>query len=87
MEGWLRGRGVDAALLPINGRRVERRVAGNLWGREAAALARAMGAGVAIPGHFEMFAFNTESPDEFVNECQRLGQAYRVMRAGEGIRV
>lgn len=87
MEERLSGRGVDVALLPINGRRAERRVAGNLWGREAAALARAMGAGLAIPGHFEMFAFNTESPDEFVSECGRLGQVCRVMRAGEGIRV
>ena len=31
---------IDVAMLPINGRAPERRVAGNLWGREAAALAR-----------------------------------------------
>ncbi|HXJ37698.1 MAG TPA: MBL fold metallo-hydrolase, partial [Bryobacteraceae bacterium] len=32
--------GLDVALLPINGRGPERRVAGNLWGREAAWLAK-----------------------------------------------
>jgi hypothetical protein len=30
-----------------------------------------------------MFEFNTASPDEFVRECERLGQAHRVLRAGE----
>ena len=74
----------DVAFLPINGRKPERRVAVNLWGREAAALAREGGAGMAIPGHFEMFEFNTEPPDEFVSECERLGQPFRVLRAGEG---
>jgi L-ascorbate metabolism protein UlaG (beta-lactamase superfamily) len=74
---------VDVALLPINGRRPERRVAGNLWGDEAAALAHAIGAGVAVPMHYEQFAFNTEPPDAFAAACERLGQPYRVLRAGE----
>jgi L-ascorbate metabolism protein UlaG (beta-lactamase superfamily) len=74
---------VDVALLPINGRRPERRVAGNLWGDEAAALAQAIGARVAVPMHYEMFAFNTELPDAFVAACERLGQPHRVLRAGE----
>jgi L-ascorbate metabolism protein UlaG (beta-lactamase superfamily) len=74
----------DVAFLPINGRRPERRVSGNLWGREAASLARSVGVRMAIPGHFEMFEFNTESPDEFASECARLGQPCRVLRAGEG---
>ena len=74
---------VDVALLPINGRRPERRVTGNLWGDEAAALARAIGAQLAVPMHFEMFTFNTEPPDAFVAACERLGQPYRVLRAGE----
>jgi L-ascorbate metabolism protein UlaG (beta-lactamase superfamily) len=74
---------VDIALLPINGRAPERRVAGNLDGKEAAAFAREIGAGVAVPMHFEMFAFNTEPPDAFVAACERLGQPYRVLRAGE----
>jgi L-ascorbate metabolism protein UlaG (beta-lactamase superfamily) len=74
---------VDVALLPINGRRPERRVAGNLWGDEAAALAHAVGARLAVPMHYEMFGFNTEPPDAFAAACERLGQPYRVLRAGE----
>ena len=74
---------IDVALLPINGRAPERRVAGNLWGREAAQLAKDIGARLVIPCHYEMFEFNTATPDEFVAECQRLGQPYRVLRAGE----
>src|SRR5918999_642830 len=58
-------------------------IAGNLDGEEAAALAHEIGAGVAVPMHFEMFAFNTEPPDAFVAACERLGQPYRVLRAGE----
>ncbi len=74
---------VDLAMLPINGRAPERRVAGNLDGREAANLAKQMGARRAIPCHYEMFEFNTASPDEFVAECERIGQPYRVLRCGE----
>ncbi len=76
---------VDVAFLPINGNKPERRVAGNLDGREAAQLAQEIGARLAIPHHFEMFEFNTADPHElFIPECERLGQACRVMRAGEG---
>jgi L-ascorbate metabolism protein UlaG (beta-lactamase superfamily) len=74
---------VDLAILPINGRRPERRVAGNFWGREAASLAHAFGAKLAVPCHFEMFEFNTEPPEEFIAACERLGQPYRVLRCGE----
>jgi L-ascorbate metabolism protein UlaG (beta-lactamase superfamily) len=77
------GGGIDVALLPINGRAPERRVAGNLDGEEAAALAHEIGAQLAVPMHFEMFEFNTEPPDVFVVACDRLGQPYRVLRAGE----
>jgi L-ascorbate metabolism protein UlaG (beta-lactamase superfamily) len=73
----------DLALLPINGDFPERAVAGNLNGREAATLAREIGARLVIPCHFEMFAFNTASPDEFIRAAEELGQRYRVLRAGE----
>ena len=79
----LRPHGIDVAMLPINGRAPERRVAGNLDGREAAGLAKAMGARMAIPCHYEMFEFNTASPQEFVAEAQRIGQPHRVLRCGE----
>ena len=79
----LRTFGVHVALLPINGRAPERRVAGNLSGPEAAQLAKDIGARMVIPCHFEMFEFNTASPDEFVTECRRLGQPCQVLRCGE----
>ena len=83
MVEMLRPHDVDVALLPINGRKPERRVDGNLWGREAAWLAKEIGAKVVVPCHYEMFEFNTETPAEFVGECERLRQAYRVLRCGE----
>ncbi|MCW5559441.1 MAG: MBL fold metallo-hydrolase [Verrucomicrobiae bacterium] len=71
------------ALLPINGRSPERRVAGNLNGREAAQVAKAIGAGCAIPGHYDLFAFNTASPCEFQETCRLLGQPAAMPRLGE----
>jgi L-ascorbate metabolism protein UlaG (beta-lactamase superfamily) len=79
----LRSFGVHVALLPINGRAPERRVSGNLSGPEAAQLAKDIDARMVIPCHFEMFEFNTAPPDEFVTECQRLGQPCQVLRCGE----
>jgi L-ascorbate metabolism protein UlaG (beta-lactamase superfamily) len=77
---------VDIAFVPINGNRPERRVAGNLDGREAGQLARDIGARIAVPHHFDMFEFNTADPhDLFIPECEHLGQPYRVLRPGEGI--
>ncbi|MGD9636041.1 MAG: MBL fold metallo-hydrolase [Pirellulales bacterium] len=76
---------VDIALLPINGNRPERRVAGNLFGDEAAQLAHDIGARLVVPCHYEMFAFNTEPPDLFVQTCERLGQPHRVLRCGESL--
>jgi L-ascorbate metabolism protein UlaG (beta-lactamase superfamily) len=74
---------IDVALLPINGRASERRIPGNLFGGEAAQLAKDIGARQVIPCHFEMFEFNTASPDEFIHECERLGQKFKVLRCGE----
>ena len=74
---------IDLALLPINGRKPERRVSGNLWGREAAGLAKRIGAKAVIPCHYEMFEFNTEPPDAFVAACEKLEQPYAVLRCGE----
>lgn len=76
-------RRINVALMPINGRLPERRVTGNFWGREAAQFAKAIRAEIVVPMHYEMFEFNTETPDEFVDECKSLGQAYRVLRCGE----
>ncbi len=73
----LRPHAVDVALLPINGK------VDNMSGPEAAGLAHAIGAGLVVPCHYEMFEFNTASPDAFAAECDRLGQPYHVLRAGE----
>jgi L-ascorbate metabolism protein UlaG (beta-lactamase superfamily) len=74
---------VDIALLPINGRDPARGVAGNFTGREAAELAYHAQAGLAIPMHYDMFAFNTTTPNEFIQVCQELGQAHRILQNGE----
>jgi L-ascorbate metabolism protein UlaG (beta-lactamase superfamily) len=79
------GRTIDLALLPINGRLPARRVPGNFWGDEAAHFAKAVGACVVVPMHFEMFTFNTETPELFVGTAEAIGQAYRVLRCGESL--
>jgi L-ascorbate metabolism protein UlaG (beta-lactamase superfamily) len=76
---------VDVAFVPTNGNKPERRVSGNLDGREAASLARTIGAGVAVPHHFDLFEFNTASPEEFEAECRRLGQNFRTLKNGQGM--
>jgi L-ascorbate metabolism protein UlaG (beta-lactamase superfamily) len=73
---------VDVAILPINGK------VGNMNGGDAAKLAKAIGAKLVVPCHYDMFEFNTADPrEQFIPECERLGQAYRVMRAGERLTV
>lgn len=79
----LRADRIDVALLPINGMLEERRVSGNLWGQEAAALAAQMEARCVIPCHYDMFTFNTETPLAFEEACQRRGQPYRILQNGE----
>ena len=83
MEARLRPFQIDVALLPINGDRPERRVAGNLSGKEAAGLAKNIGARIAIPCHYDMFEFNTVTPDEFADTARALHQHYCILRAGE----
>ncbi|MED6299941.1 MAG: MBL fold metallo-hydrolase, partial [Verrucomicrobiota bacterium] len=75
---------VDVAIVPINGNDPSRRVAGNLNGTEAAALSKAINAQIAIPHHFDMFEFNTASPDEFTEACEKLDQPFCVLQNGQG---
>jgi L-ascorbate metabolism protein UlaG (beta-lactamase superfamily) len=56
---------------------------GNVDAVEAARLAHEAGAKLAVPCHFDMVEFNTTTRDEFVAECKRLGQPYRVLQNGE----
>ena len=74
---------IDVAFLPINGDLPQRRVAGNLDGPQAARLARAIGARLVVPCHYDMFEFNTASPQDFIRECTRIKQHFRVLRNGE----
>jgi L-ascorbate metabolism protein UlaG (beta-lactamase superfamily) len=75
----LRPAAPSLALLPING------ALGNMSGPEAARLAHAIGAGLVVPCHYDMFEFNTASPAAFVAECRRLGQPFELLRAGERV--
>ena len=83
MEELLSQWNINVALLPINGRRSKRRVAGNLWGTEAAHLAKSIDADIVIPCHYEMFEFNTETPEKFESECIKIKQDYKTLRAGQ----
>lgn len=74
---------VHVAMLPINGRDPARGVAGNLSAQEAVDLARQIHAGLVIPCHFDMFTFNTVSPDEFVALAEAAGQPYALLQNGE----
>ncbi len=62
--GEILAQGVDVILPPING------AFGNLNGVEAARLAQAAHAKVAIPCHFWMFAAHFGSPNEFLEACK-----------------
>jgi L-ascorbate metabolism protein UlaG (beta-lactamase superfamily) len=69
---------IDLAILPINGK------VNNMNGIDAARLAKAIGAKLAVPCHYHLFEFNTAEPaEQFVPECERLHQPYRVLRLGE----
>ncbi|HEY8781578.1 MAG TPA: MBL fold metallo-hydrolase [Mucilaginibacter sp.] len=74
---------IDLALLPINGNKPERKVAGNLDSTEAAALAKAIAAGCVIPCHYDMFYFNTADVNEFAREAEKIDQPYKVLIGGE----
>lgn len=87
MTSWLMDWRIDVALLPINGNRPERRVAGNLDGREAAELAKELKARLVVPCHYEMFEFNTASPELFEQTCREIGQPFKTLKAGERLTI
>ena len=45
---------------------------------------KAINAKIAIPHHFDMFEFNTASPDEFTKACESLKQPFCVLQNGQG---
>jgi L-ascorbate metabolism protein UlaG (beta-lactamase superfamily) len=74
---------VDVAFLPINGNDPKRGVAGNLNASEAAQLGKKIGARYVIPHHYDMFAFNTADPKDFVREAVKNSQGYVVLKLGQ----
>jgi L-ascorbate metabolism protein UlaG (beta-lactamase superfamily) len=82
MEELLKPFALDVALLPINGNKPERKVAGNLGCKEAAELGKSINAKIVIPCHYDMFAFNTADVNEFVLEAKKINQPYKVMQPG-----
>ncbi|WP_020605516.1 MBL fold metallo-hydrolase [Spirosoma spitsbergense] len=81
----LRPFAVDIAFLPINGNKPERRVAGNLNADEAARLGHAIEAKLVVPHHYDLFAFNTADPNDFIIACQQYGTPHHIMQLGERI--
>lgn len=82
MQSILRRWPIDVAILPINGRKPERKVAGNLDGTQAAELGKEIGAKTVIPCHYEMFEFNTASPELFEMRASEIGQTHHTLQAG-----
>lgn len=83
----LRWYSLDVALLPINGRSQLQGIVGNLTAAEAARLAFDCGAALAVPCHYDMFASNTGDPAAFADSSEFLGQAWRILEAGERLSV
>jgi L-ascorbate 6-phosphate lactonase len=89
MEERLRGLGIDVALVPINGRDAEREaqgIVGNLDEAEAANLAAAIGADLAVPMHYDMFASNPGSPERFVEVTRKEHPELQVLVASRARR-
>ncbi len=64
---------IDACLLPINGRDAERYLRnciGNMTFQESVDLAGELKPGLAIPGHWDMFAGNLADPNDFSTYLQ-----------------
>lgn len=76
---------ITMAFLPINGSLPERKVSGNLWGKEAVQLAVDAEIPFVIPCHFDLFEFNTVSPDEFEQAAKEADLCYEILENGEGI--
>jgi SIS domain len=69
--------------MPINGRDPARGVAGNFIAQETGGLGKEIRAGLVVPCHYEMFEFNTVSPQGFVAAAETIGCSYQVLKAGE----
>jgi L-ascorbate metabolism protein UlaG (beta-lactamase superfamily) len=76
----------DIMFLPINGTDEQRLAHGtppNMHSHEAVALAKACGARLMIPHHYDMFTFNTFDVHIFEAQAQAAGVPYAVLNPGE----
>jgi L-ascorbate 6-phosphate lactonase len=76
----LKGKTIDLALLPINGRdhfREREGIVGNLWPREAIQLASELGVRVLLAIHNDLFAENRVPPGLLFEELDRLAPFQR----------
>jgi len=73
---------IDVAILPINGNKPERKVAGNLNSKEAVELGKSIGAKYVIPCHYDMFTFNTADVTDFITEAKEKAQDYKILTGG-----
>jgi L-ascorbate 6-phosphate lactonase len=84
----LKGKTIDLALLPINGRdhyREREGIVGNLWPHEAVQLASEIGARVLLAIHNDLFAENRVPPGLLFEELDRFApfQRCHVLQPGE----
>lgn len=83
LEERLRAFAIDVALLPVAGPVEGSGPAETLTPTDAARLAKAIDARLAIPCHFEMFDTDGSPAEEFARACERLEQPFRILRCGE----
>ncbi len=83
MEDILSSYHIDLSFLPINGADPTRKVSGNLNAQEAVDLAKSIKTKWTIPGHYDMFEFNTADPAEFEKFARQEGIDFRILRLGE----
>jgi L-ascorbate metabolism protein UlaG (beta-lactamase superfamily) len=82
----LRAFAPDILFLPINGtdaRRDALKVPPNMNAAEAVALAKAVGSGMVIPHHYDMFTFNTADVNDFAALAHAEGLSFTILRPGE----
>ena len=83
-----KAQGIDAAMLPINGRDLERDeqdIVGNMNSREACWFASEIKADLTIPLHYDMIGGNEENPLVFADYMERYypEKKYHIFRLGE----
>jgi len=86
----LNNRPIDLMFVPINGRDAVRYTShciGNMSFSEAVDLAGAVAPGLAVPGHYEMFANNSEDPAKFTDYMAAKYPGQKVWVGEHGVRV